>query len=436
MKVQEVEIAKIKIEDRGRIDMGNIDELSRSLKEKGLLQPISIDSNFRLLAGGRRIAAAQAAGFTKISAVIRPAADSLDQLEVELYENVHRKDMTWPERAKLEKRIEQIKTKQDPGWTQRDQAKLLDVSLGAVNRRLQLAEYLDAVPELGELKTEDEAWKAVKRIEEGYMIDALARKREITNNGEPDKDKGYAKWANDHYKVGDAIEGMAKVADGTAHFAEVDPPYAISLDKRKARAKTDNKMKNYDEVAPEHYTQFIRTVGTELYRILDKNAFAVWWFGMEWHGEVLAELIEIGFKVNAIPAIWYKGGSGQTASPDTMLGSSYETFFVLRKGEPKLAKPGRSNAFAYAPLPPNRKIHPTEKPVELMVEILETFLYPGSRVLCPFLGSGVTLRACYRTNHVGFGWDKAAEHKKKFMMRVDEDGLLGVKPKLIKPVGE
>lgn len=436
MKVQDIDISKIIIEDRARVDLGNIDELSNSLKEKGLLQPISIDTNFRLLAGGRRIAAAKAAGFATISAVIRPAADNLDQLEVELYENVHRKDMTWPERAKLEKRIELIKTAQDPEWSQRKQAHLLDVSVGAVNRRLQLAEYLDAVPELGGLKTEEEAWKAVKKIEEGFMIDALARKRENETNGKPDKEKGYAKWANDHYKVGDAFAGMQKVQDGTAHFAEVDPPYAIGLDRRKARSKTDNKMSNYDEVAPEEYTKFIRAAATELHRILDRNAFAIWWFGIEWYQEVLAELTEVGFKVNPIPAIWYKGNSGQTASPDTMLGSSYETFFVLRKGEPKLAKAGRSNTFVFAPLPPNRKIHPTEKPVELMVEILETFLYPGSRVLCPFLGSGVTLRACYRTNHVGYGWDKSIEHKKKFLMRVDEDCLLGVKPKLVKAVGE
>lgn len=436
MKVQEVPLEKIIVEGRFREDMGDIDGLTASVKEKGLLQPISIDTNFRLLAGGRRYAAAQKAGLTHISAVIRPTTDKLDALEVELTENIQRKDMTWPERAKLERAISDMMTAKDPNWTQREQAQLVDTSLGAVNRRLQLAEYLEAVPELAGMKTEDEAWKAVKKIEEGYMIEALSRQAEIRNNGKADATSGYAKWARDHYKVGDAFKGMSDIASGVAHFAEVDPPYGIALDKRRARSKTDNKMDQYNEVDAEEYSKFIAKAAEEVFRLLDKNAFCVWWFGIEWYGEVYAELVEAGFKVNPIPAIWTKGAQGQTASPDTMLGSSYETFFVARKGQPKLAKQGRSNNFAIPPLAASKKTHPTEKPIELMLEIMETFLFPGSRVLVPFLGSGVTLRACYRLNHSGFGWDMSAEHKKKFLMRVDEDVLLGVKPKVQKAAGE
>jgi ParB/RepB/Spo0J family partition protein len=438
MKVSDIDVDAIIIGDRFRKDLGNIDELAQSIQEKGLLQPISVreigDGTYKLLAGGRRMAAILKSKIGTVPCIIRES-DDIDEKEVELYENIHRKDLVWHERAGLEKEIEALKTAQNPNWTQREQAQLLNTSLGSVNRRLQLAEYIDAVPELKTLQNEDQAWKAIKRIEEGYMIDALARKREVRNLGEPDKDKGYAALAPGHYRLGDAFAGMALAQPGAMHFAEVDPPYGIELDRRKARGKVD-KMVNYEEVPGEQYVDFTRRLGKEVFRILDRNAFAVWWYGIEWHHMVLSELREIGFKVSSIPAIWYKGAQGQTASPDTMLASSYENFFVLRKGDPKLAKPGRSNVFAFSPVPPVRKTHPTEKPIELMLEIMETFLYPGSRVLVPFLGSGVTLRACYRTNHVGVGWDMSAEYKKKFLMRVDEDHLLGIKPKLIKAAGE
>lgn len=436
--LQIIPIEEIIVENRFREDLGDIEELARGIAQKGVLQPISVSTTGRLLAGGRRIAAAQKAGLTEIPALIRRSEDILDEREVELMENIYRKDMSWSERAKLEAEILRIKTAQNPNWTQRDQASLVDTSLGGVNRRLQLAEYIEAVPELAKLSTESEAWKAVKKMEEGFLAEALARQAEvrINNSADGDPQSGYFKAASKQYTIGDALVEMEKLVAGVAHFAEVDPPYAIGLEKRKARTKTDNKMSNYDEIPEDKYHLFLASAAEEVFRILSDNTFAVWWFGQEWYGEVLSTLIEVGFKVNPIPAIWYKGAQGQTNSPDTMLASSYETFFVARKGNPKLAKAGRSNVFHFNPLHPGRKIHPTEKPIELMVEILETFLFPGSRVLVPFLGSGVSLRACYRLNHSGFGWDKSKDHKKLFLARVNEDIALGVKPKLVKMAGD
>jgi ParB/RepB/Spo0J family partition protein len=433
MKVVEYPLEKILIENRAREDMGNIDELAESFKEKGILQPITVSKRGRLLAGGRRVAAAKKAGLTSIPAVVREG-DELDAMEIELFENIHRKDFAWSERAALEKRIFDVKTKKDPGWTQRDQAHLLDVSVGSVNRRIQLAEYLTAIPELSSCRTEEDAWKTVKKIEESYVVDALTKQAEARNRGE--QEPKVAKWAENHYKVGDALDGLSRLNKGIFHFAEVDPPYGIDLKGRKSRGKTVGVTDQYNEVEGSGYGEFLRACAQPVFDTLYENAFCVWWFGQEWYTTVLAVLLDVGFKVNPIPAIWYKGNAGQTASPDTMLGSSYETFFVARKGQPKLARAGRSNVFHYSPVPPKQKIHPTEKPMDLMLDIMETFLFPGSRVLCPFLGSGVTLRAAYRGNHLGLGWDLSVEYKKRFLTAVKQDELLGIKPKVEKAVGE
>jgi ParB/RepB/Spo0J family partition protein len=212
--------------------MGNIDELAESFKEKGILQPITVSKRGRLLAGGRRVAAAKKAGLTSIPAVVREG-DELDAMEIELFENIHRKDFAWSERAALEKRIFDVKTKKDPGWTQRDQAHLLDVSVGSVNRRIQLAEYLTAIPELSSCRTEEDAWKTVKKIEESYVVDALTKQAEARNRGE--QEPKVAKWAENHYKVGDALDGLSRLNKGIFHFAEVDPPYGIDLKGRKSR---------------------------------------------------------------------------------------------------------------------------------------------------------------------------------------------------------
>jgi ParB/RepB/Spo0J family partition protein len=416
MKVQELKISDIKIGDRFRKEIGNLEELAASIADKGVLQPVTVDDKLNLLAGERRLQACKLLGKETIPVIIRPFRSELDSREIELMENVHRKDMEWQERARLEKQIFELKSSQDKDWSRRRQAEIVGANKSTVDRRLQLAAAMETIPELIECKTEDQAWKALKRIEEAAAIHVLSQ-RSATK-----KVKSAAQWADNHYKVGDAFQGMKELNPGTMAFCEVDPPYGIELEKRKSR-NVDPGVSRYTEVEAEKYPQFLEDMMTLCYRAMRDNSFCIWWYGMTWHECVRDTLRKVGFKVSDIPAIWYKGIQGQTASPDTMLGSCYEPFFVARKGSPKLVKPGHPNVFQFSPVPPSRKIHPTERPIELMTEILDTFCYPGSIVVVPFLGSGVTLRACYKKSLVGFGWDLDQVTKKKFLSKVTEDSL-------------
>jgi ParB/RepB/Spo0J family partition protein len=413
MKVEEIEVTKIKPGDRFRYELGDVESLSESLKDKGLLQPITLDSKLNLLAGGRRFEAAKLAGWTKISAVIRGISGELDAREIELLENVQRKDLTWVERAMLEKRIFELKSEEDPNWGRQKQADLTGKSVGAIHRRIELASLMEDLPELSDCATEDAAWKQYQRLKEDVVSKLLVEQ------SSEDTKKAH-KWAKDHYKIGDALEGLKKVKDGTIHFAEVDPPYAIELNKAKERAEQTDTSR-YNEVDAKEYQGFLETVAGETYRALDNNAFCVWWFGITWYETVKGVLTKAGFKASDVPAIWVKGIGGQTASPDTMLASSYETFFIARKGSPKLRTPGKSNVFSFSPVAPQHKIHPTEKPIALLLDIIDTCAYPGSRILCPFLGSGVTLRAAYMRGMVGFGWDFDEVAKRRFADKVARD---------------
>lgn len=420
MQVEEVRISSIIVKDRAREDLGNIEELAAQITAAGrLIQPISIDQNRKLLAGGRRLAAATHLGWETISAITHNVKTKLDAKRIELLENIARKDMTWVERAKLERAIFDMEAEDDPTWTQRRQAEFLDQSHGATNRRLQLADALELLPELAEYPTEDDAWKELKKLEEELVVQHIERSR-------PAEVVHASKWAEDHYNVGDAFAGMADCANSSVHFAEVDPPYGVEIDRRKGRNKDTERLGEYNEVDADEYVVFYRRMATEVMRILRPDSFAVFWYGMTWHQEVLDVLRETGFGVPDIPAIWTKGTVGQTASPDTTFGSCYEPFFLARKGQPKLAVPGHDNVFAFNKLPGAKKIHPTEKPIELMEEILRTCLFPGSSIMCPFLGSGVTLRAAYKLGHTGFGWDLSARHKELFLRKVRGEVVLGV----------
>lgn len=417
MEVRDYEIAKIRVEARAREDLGDLTELKAGIEAEGLIQPISVDQFGKLLAGGRRLQAVTELGWTTIPAVIHSVKTKLSARRIELYENAQRLNFNWVERAKLERMIFDMEAEADPTWSQRKQAEMLDQSHGAVNRRLQLAEALDLIPQLAEYANEDDAFKELKKFEEEIVVQHMAKStpKEITDASQ---------WADDHYRVGDAFAGMAGCRADLVHFAEVDPPYGVEIDRRKGRNKSSERIAEYNEIDADEYIAFYRRMASEVYRILMPDSFAVFWYGMTWHKEVLDALRDVGFGVPDIPAIWDKGPVGQTASPDTTFGSCYEPFFLARKGKPKLVKPGRDNVFRFPKLAGARKIHATEKPLDLLVDILATTCFPGSRIIVPFLGSGVSLRAAYGLGHTGFGWDLSARNKELFLRRVRGEVVL------------
>ena len=145
MKTQQVEIKKIKKTKRYRIDLGNIEELAASIKEKGQLVPLLLSEDLTLLAGERRLTAMESLKWDKVTAFVLAAEGELEHREIELLENVMRKDMRWDERAMLEARIFQLRSESDPNWSQRDQAGLLDAMKRKANESRRRVPGLRAI---------------------------------------------------------------------------------------------------------------------------------------------------------------------------------------------------------------------------------------------------------------------------------------------------
>jgi ParB family chromosome partitioning protein len=84
-----------------------LDELARSIKASGIIQPLvvrAIGNRFQLIAGERRWRAAQRAGLTKVSAIVRDMPDEL-ALEMTLVENIQREDLNAIEAARAFERL-------------------------------------------------------------------------------------------------------------------------------------------------------------------------------------------------------------------------------------------------------------------------------------------------------------------------------------------
>jgi len=421
-KLKTLNIDSIILDERYRKDLGDISGLTESIKEKGVLQPVTVNQDMVLLAGGRRVTAAKAAGLTKIPALVRDQTSmeyaTIDTREVELIENAFRKDFTWDEQALLVAEIDRMCREKNQDWSARKTATLLGHNHAMnVSRSLKLAEALVELPELSKCKTQDEAIKVLDKIEESAITAELRRRQEKTQDSGL---RDVLKLAKGHYHIGDALVEMAALpaGSGTLHFIEVDPPYGIELNEQKKMG--GNKAETYEEVSRDAYPEFLQKVANETFRIAPSDCWMVWWFGPTHHQLVLTTLRAAGWIVDEIPCIWNKG-HGQTMQPELYLARSYEPFFTCRKGRPALNKRGRSNVFDFAPVSANKKYHPTERPVELIEEILDTFVGIGSRILVPFLGSGATLRAMYNMGSTGWGYDLNPEYKDKFLLAVQAD---------------
>ena len=97
--LDEIELSKIEanpFQPRSKFDEEALAELSASIKEIGLIQPITLrkvgDNKYQIIAGERRFRASQLAGLNKIPAYVRKAKDD-GMLEMALVENIQREDL-------------------------------------------------------------------------------------------------------------------------------------------------------------------------------------------------------------------------------------------------------------------------------------------------------------------------------------------------------
>ncbi len=118
-----VAIEQIRIDQATRIrkDVGNLEPLQQSISQVGLINPVLIDEQGTLVAGFRRLSACRNLGWKEIEAtIVTLEGDELQMLEVEVAENLHRKDFTPDEILATQKRREEIiESRRKKGWFER-----------------------------------------------------------------------------------------------------------------------------------------------------------------------------------------------------------------------------------------------------------------------------------------------------------------------------
>ena len=135
LQVHIEDIIPNRFQPRLTFDEEGLKELSDSIKEHGIIQPLvlrKLGDKYEIIAGERRFKAAQIAGLTTVPAVIANIDDN-KSAEVALVENVQRRDLTAIEEARSYKNL------LDKGYLTQDQlAKRMGLSQPSVANKLRL----------------------------------------------------------------------------------------------------------------------------------------------------------------------------------------------------------------------------------------------------------------------------------------------------------
>lgn len=132
--------------DQPRREIGDLTELTASVQEKGVLEPLLVkptsDGRWMIIAGERRWRAATAAGLVEVPC-IEMDVDEAEVAEIALIENMQRKDLTpWEEADGLRALSERF------GYTHEEVARKVGKSRSTVTEALSIAAIPDSIREI------------------------------------------------------------------------------------------------------------------------------------------------------------------------------------------------------------------------------------------------------------------------------------------------
>lgn len=194
---------------------------------------------------------------------------------------------------------------------------------------------------------------------------------------------------------GDCLELMKGIQDGSVDLVLTDPPYGMNF-------QSNYRAKKYSKIENDTCLDWLDAFLQECWRVLKPNS-AIYLFCF-WHKvDIFKKAVEKRFKIKNI-IIWEKNNT----SMGDLKGSyapKYEMVIFAHKGRRVL------NGFRYPDVltakRTGNKLHPTQKPIELLEIFVNSSSNDGETVLDPFMGSGSTGVACVNTgrNFIGIELD-------------------------------
>jgi site-specific DNA-methyltransferase (adenine-specific) len=117
---------------------------------------------------------------------------------------------------------------------------------------------------------------------------------------------------------------------------------------------------------------------------------------------------------------WHRLGAAPQFSGDRPSAPCEAIVLAHPKGRKRWNGGGKQGFYAH-PVVRRGRLHPTEKPLSLMEELLTDFTDPGELVLDAFAGAGTTAIACHRLGRAFIGWELSPEHYANALQRLNAE---------------
>jgi ParB/RepB/Spo0J family partition protein len=445
-----VPLKEIRVSERMREELGDIDELAESIDAFGQLQPIILNRDGELIAGFRRFTACLKLGRTHIRAEYMEDLPELRRREIELEENIRRLEMTWAEQAKTIHEINELRATADPEWSQAKTAALIGRTRASVSQNVAVAKALEDDPELA--SRQDSLVGALRELKRTKSLEARAARVER-------KKKGFGSVLRAEVVHGDALDLIKELKAESIDAIVTNPPFGISLELGKKRRE----VYRDDE---EYIVDLIQSILPEFYRVLAPDSWLVSFFDLRkithsnYHRQIFDELQVLlrrvssdkkyeplkpsvetlvklaydglgltgwiqaaGFDyVQIIPAVWAKPNKthGSLGNPSKGMVSAYEAFVYAAKGQgAELVRRGDNNVYVYDTPKPSERVTEIPMNIDLCEKLVTLVALGGETILDPFAGEASfglgALRA--QVNFLGFELEEAKAKKANMILQ-------------------
>jgi len=202
---------------------------------------------------------------------------------------------------------------------------------------------------------------------------------------------------------GDCSEVMRGMPARSTDFILTDPPYLINY--RPCKNNAGQTVANDDNHA------WLKPSAAQMHRVLKENAPAISFYG--WH---CVDLFMEAWKAAGFRPVGHIVFRKAYASSARFVGHRHEAAYLLAKGQPPF--PQRPPPDVIDWVYTGNLLHPTQKPVAILMPLIHAFTPAHGIVLDPFAGSGSTLVAARKTGRRFIGIELDETHHRTATARL------------------
>lgn len=472
-----IPLNQILVRDRLRTEKGNVDELAASLQRIGQIHPVLLctidpriggEKTHRLVAGERRFLAAEKLGWTEIEYTTREQLTDDELFEIELEENVKRKDMTWQERTLSIAKIHKLKCHKNwaegQQWAIRETSEMLGIPRADIGFMLMVAAELNKDPKspCWQAASFRDAWRIIPSRELVKAEAELQRRAKLATGTAQDlkqdaqlisivdsitesaaalQEEEIRYYANPHNPPGSFeaywkekcaraelarntvylssrffnVNCLAFLREHTAVFDHIitDPPYAIDMD---MLAQENTGMENIDTVRTEHNVKenidlLLDFVKLAFFSLKEKGTLIMWTDAMVF-SDLHVWATDAGFSVQRWPFTWIKSDFHSNQAAQYNMTKCTEIALVARKGGTLLTRNDIPN-YVMCPFSDEmtkKMQHPFAKPFAAWRPLIEAVSLPGQTIYDPFMGEGSGVLSMLRLNRNVIATELVEQH--------------------------